>query len=104
VVHGHRPSDRPAAFAGLEPLERIGLLVEEETSALAPAHHGVGDGTAAGSTDCQPTDGCMVNAIALGDGPETFAGFEPGHGFTLLMVVELGFAAEPGAALDGGDA
>jgi hypothetical protein len=28
----------------------------------------------------------------------------PGDGFLLLMGVEFGFAAEPGAALDGGDA
>jgi hypothetical protein len=46
----------------------------------------------------------MVNPVALGDGPEAFTGFEPVDCFLLLMVVELGFAAEPGAALDGGDA
>jgi hypothetical protein len=46
----------------------------------------------------------MVHPIALGDGPEAFTGLEPFDGFGLLMVVELGFAAELGAALDCGDA
>jgi len=45
----------------------------------------------------------MVNPLALGDGPEAFAGLEPCDGFLLLMVVELGFAPELGAAPDGDD-
>ena len=39
----------------------------------------------------------------LGNGPAAFASFEALEGFPALMVVELGFTSEMGAALDGGD-
>jgi hypothetical protein len=50
----------------------------------------------------KPADGCLVDPVAFGDRPEAFTGFAPVDGFLLLMVVELGFSAELGAALNGG--
>jgi hypothetical protein len=40
----------------------------------------------------------MVHPKGLGDLAATFSGFEPGDRLTLLMAVELGFAAEFGAS------
>jgi len=45
-----------------------------------------------------------MHSIALGDGAQAFAGLDALKGFLLLVVVELGCAAELGAALDRGDA
>jgi hypothetical protein len=42
----------------------------------------------------------MVHPKGLGDLAATFTGFEPGDSLTLLMAIELGFAAEFG--VDGG--
>jgi hypothetical protein len=46
----------------------------------------------------QPRDSRMVHPKGLGDLAATFSGFEPGDRLTLLMAVELGFAAEFGAS------
>ena len=51
----------------------------------------------------QPGDSCVVDPEGFGDLAAALTGFEPLDGFLLLMVVELGFAAELLALLDGGD-
>ena len=46
VVHGHRPGDRPAAFAGLEALESLGLALGELWFAAEADALGLGGNTA----------------------------------------------------------